>query len=59
MVDKFSGAALQLSEVTFSYGPSQQPVFSDVTISAQCDSCIAVVSIGASFLKTMFLLQIH
>ena len=46
MVDKFSGAAIKLSEITFSYGPSQQAVFSDVTISAQCDSCIAVVSIN-------------
>ncbi|XP_065890278.1 ATP-binding cassette sub-family F member 3-like [Dysidea avara] len=43
VVDKFSGAAIKLSEITFSYGPSQQAVFSDVTISAQCDSCIAVV----------------
>jgi len=46
VVDKYSGAAIKLSEVTFNYGPSQQPVFSDVTISAQCDSCIAVVSVN-------------
>lgn len=44
VVDKLSGAAIKLSELTFSYGSSPQPtVFSDVTISAQSDSCIAVV----------------
>ena len=44
-MDKYSGAAIKLSEVTFSY-PSQQETFSNITISAQSDSCIAVVSVN-------------
>lgn len=52
IVDKLSGAAVKLSEVTFSYGlPPQPPVFSDVTISAQSDSRIAVVGIYSKSLK--------